>query len=185
MFLYKSISGFSPFHTHIGMFLNEILLVKQSLYAIQQLVYILWITEWFVYGTHPNGHFFQILIILGNASVITVNLDTEGCVLKWIFYEANLYGQGKHILTVITWTVHIMIMNSVLIYYVKLCISNFVKYRDSKYRTLLTPPIFLGLFFLSPIPSLQSGKTNHSVLPCKRYTHRIGDTTADFLEHYP
>lgn len=61
-----------------------------------------------------------------------------------VFYEVNLYGHGKPILTVITWTVHIMIKNSMLIYYVKLCISNFVKYRDSKYRTLLTPPIFLG-----------------------------------------
>lgn len=150
MFLYKSISGFSPFHTHIGMFLNEILLVKQSLYAIQQLEYILWITEWFVYGTHPNGqilpdphHFGECFCHHREPGHRRMCLKGHSIIGR-VFYEANLYGHGKPILTVITWTVHIMIMNSVLIYYVKLCISNFIKYRDSRYRTLLTPPIFLG-----------------------------------------
>lgn len=151
MFLYKSISGFSPFHTHIGMFLNEILLVKQSLYAIQQLVYIYTLdngivclrypSKWsFLPGPHHFGECFCHHREPGHRRMCLKGHSIIGRV----FYEANLYGHGKPILTVITWTVHIMIKNSMLIYCVKLCISNFVKYRDSKYRTLLTPPIFLG-----------------------------------------
>lgn len=45
-----------------------------------------------------------------------------------VFYEANLYGHGKPILTVITWTVHIMVMNRVLIM-IYICIMSNYAYR--------------------------------------------------------